>query len=252
MHGVILPLITPFHERSVDLQSFDRLLDHYLNSGITGLLLLGTTGESPTVTLEERDELIARAISIVDHRINVFVGVTGNATDSVVTTIHNLERFDIDGYLLVCPYYIRPPQDGIAAHFRTAAAATERTIIVYNIPYRTGVNLENSTLLELVDACPNIRAVKDSCGNLAQTVDLISRAPNGFSVLTGEDHQFFTAVANGADGGILASAHLATTTFVDIEQALRNDDLATARSAWGSIGAPVARMLFRGAEPDAC
>src|SRR5207237_7819555 len=121
------------------------------------------------------------------------------------------------------------------AHFRAVAGATDRPIAVYNIPYRTGVNLENDTLLGLVETCPNIRAVKDSTGNLAQTLDLIARAPEGFSVLTGEDAMFFSCMCAGAAGGILASAHLETRAFVEGARAVRDSDLEATRAAWATV-----------------
>jgi 4-hydroxy-tetrahydrodipicolinate synthase len=120
----------------------------------------------------------------------------------------------------------------LLAHFRAVAAETDRPIVVYNIPYRTGVNLENAALLRLVKSCPNVKAVKDSSGSLTQTLDLLEWAPEGFSVLTGEDALFFTALANGADGGILAVAHLATTAFVQVAGAISAGDLPTARQVW--------------------
>jgi 4-hydroxy-tetrahydrodipicolinate synthase len=244
MDGVWLPIITPFLDHEVDLPSFERLLDRYLESGISGVIVLGTTGESPTVTTAEREQLLERAQKVLRGRLPLYVGVSGNSTDHVVADVEHLERCDVDGYLVACPYYNRPPQDGLAAHFRAVAAQTERPIVVYNIPYRTGVNRENDTLFELIASCPNIQAVKDSSGNLAQTVDLIARAPAGFSVLTGEDALFFTALVNGADGGILASAHLATPAFVQVAQAVRGNDLVSAQHAWTTEAALWGSLLF--------
>lgn len=247
MRGVLLPLITPFRERTLDVDSLERLLDHYGSSGVTGLVLLGTTGESPTVTAAEREQIATPAREIVGGRIELYLGVSGNDTNGVAATIRELDRLEMDGYLVVCPYYSRPPQDGLAAHFQAVAGVTERPIVVYNIPYRTAVTLENDTLLGLIETCPNIRAVKDSTGNLVQTLDLISRAPDGFSVLTGEDHLFFSCVTAGADGGILAAAHLATSAFVEVERAARDNDLDRARAAWSTV-APLIPLLF--AEPN--
>jgi 4-hydroxy-tetrahydrodipicolinate synthase len=246
VQGVLIPLITPFREGALDLDSLERLLDHYRGTGITGFILLGTTGESPTVTAEEREQIAARAREVAGE-LELHLGVSGNDTSEVVETIGDLDRLDVDGYLVVCPYYSRPPQDGLAAHFRAVAGATERPIALYNIPYRTGVNLENDTLLGLVDTCPNIRAVKDSTGNLAQTLDLVARAPEGFDVLTGDDALFFSCMAAGAAGGILASAHLGSTAFVEVARAVGAGDLEAARAAWATI-APLVPLLF--AEPN--
>jgi 4-hydroxy-tetrahydrodipicolinate synthase len=247
LNGVFLPAITPFLDDAVDLKSYGALIERFIGAGAAGIIPLGTTGESPTITSDERDGIVDATLQAVDRRVPVYVGVSGNATRAVVATVKHLERFDVDGYLVVCPYYNRPPQDGLFAHFREVAASTERPIIVYNIPYRTGINLENDTLLALADACPNIVAVKDSSGNLAQTTDLISRAPKDFSILTGEDALFFTTLANGGAGGVLASAHLATRTFVTVEECVRKNDLQRALQEW-SVVAPFVPLLF--AEPN--
>jgi 4-hydroxy-tetrahydrodipicolinate synthase len=137
--------------------------------------------------------------------------------------------------------------DGIVAHYRALARETERTIIVYNIPYRTGVNLPNDALLEIAATVPNVRAVKDSTGDISQSLDLLQRAPDDFAVLTGEDHLFFTSLANGGAGGILAAAHLATKTFVDVADAMAKEELTRARTAWRRIS-PMTSTLF--SEPN--
>lgn len=247
LNGVFLPLITPFLGDAVDLESYDSLIHHLVDAGAAGLIPLGTTGESPTVTPEERDQIVEATIESAAGRVPIYVGVGGNATRAVVASVQHLDRYDVDGYLVVCPYYNRPPQDGLLAHFKEVAASTDRSIIVYNIPYRTGVNLENETLLSLAEECPNVVGVKDSSGSLAQTTDLIARAPKDFTILTGEDHFFFTVLANGAAGGILASAHLATETFVNVERYVRENDVQRAYGEWSKV-APVISLVF--AEPN--
>ncbi len=145
----------------------------------------------------------------------VFVGVGGNATAKVETSLKRLERFAFDGIVSVCPYYNRPSQDGLIAHFRAIAAATDRDVMIYNIPYRTAVNLSNDSLIELAET-KNIVGVKDSSGSIAQSLDLLARKPKDFSVLTGEDALYFTMMANGGEGGILAASHVMTERFVEV------------------------------------
>jgi 4-hydroxy-tetrahydrodipicolinate synthase len=147
----------------------------------------------------------------------------------------------------VCPYYNRPGQDGLREHFSRIAAATDRQIAIYNIPYRTVVNLANDTLLELAEQ-PNIVGVKDSCGNLPQSFDLLRRRPPGFSVMTGEDNYFYTMLAHGADGGILASAHLETGAFVAIHERMLANDHRGAHRIWSQLE-PLVTLLFREANP---
>jgi len=182
----------------------------------------------------------------VSNRLAVYVGVGGNCTAKVIRTLRRLERYPFEGILSVCPYYNRPTDDGMRQHFEEIAGATDRRILIYNIPYRTGVNLSNDTALAL-GKVPNVVGIKDSCANLAQSVDLLRRRPPGFSVLTGEDAQFYTTLALGGDGGILASAHFCPRALVEIFERMVANDHHGARSLWSSVEGRV-RTLF--AEPN--
>jgi 4-hydroxy-tetrahydrodipicolinate synthase len=245
--GLWLPLITQFKDGVIDYQSYERLIDHYLDLGVDGLFPLGTTGESPVLDEAETDQLIERTVTRVAGRVPVFVGVGGNATAKVAKALRRLERFAFEGIVSVCPYYNRPGQDGLIAHFRAIAAATDRAVLIYNIPYRTAVNLSNDSLLELAEL-GNIVGVKDSSGSLSQSLELVARKPPGFSVLTGEDALYFTMMANGADGGILAAAHVMTERFVAVKRAFAANDLAGARAAWRLLAGFVP-LLFTEANP---
>ena len=245
--GVWLPIITPFVDGRVDLDGYARLLRHYLNTGIAGVFPLGTTGESPTLDDDEMEAVVERTLEVVGGRRPVFVGVGGNATAKVLKTLRRLERYRFPGIVSVCPYYNRPGQDGLYAHFRTLAEATEREILIYNIPYRTSVNLANDTLLRLAEL-PNIVGVKDSCGNLAQSLDLLRRRPAGFAVMTGDDTSFYTMLAHGGDGGILASSHVHTETFVAVHARMAANDHRGAHALWSELE-DLVPLLFREANP---
>jgi len=245
--GLWLPLITPFKDGAVDFASYERLIDHYIGMGVDGLFPLGTTGESPTLDEAEIDELVARTVTRTAGRVPVFVGVGGNATRKVAKELKRLERFDFAGIVSVCPYYNRPSQDGLLAHFRSLAAATDRAIVIYNIPYRTAVNLSNDSLLELAEV-PNIVGVKDSSGSVAQSLELLARKPKDFAVLTGEDALYFTMMVNGGDGGILAASHLMTERFIEVGRRFDANDVAGARAAWASL-AQFVPLLFAEANP---
>jgi 4-hydroxy-tetrahydrodipicolinate synthase len=245
--GLWLPLVTPFKDGAVDFSSYERLIDHYLACGVDGLFPLGTTGEQPALDDDEIDELVERTVAQVAGRVPVFVGVGGNATHKVEKALGRLERFAFEGIVSVCPYYNRPSQDGLIAHFRRIAAATDRDVLIYNIPYRTAVNLLNDSLLELAQV-PNIVGVKDSSGSIAQSLELLARKPVDFSVLTGEDALYFTMMANGADGGILAASHLMTAGFVEVGRRFAANDLAGARAAWAPLASFVP-LLFAEANP---
>ncbi len=245
--GLWLPLVTPFKDGAVDFASYERLIDHYIALGVDGLFPLGTTGESPALDEAEVDELVDRTVARTADRVPVFVGVGGNATRKVAKELKRLERFDFAGIVSVCPYYNRPSQDGLLAHFRSLAAATDRPIVIYNIPYRTAVNLSNDSLLELAEV-PNIVGVKDSSGSVAQSLELMARRPRDFAVLTGEDALYFTMMANGGDGGILAASHLMTERFIEVGQRFAANDVAGARAAWAPLAGFVP-LLFAEANP---
>jgi 4-hydroxy-tetrahydrodipicolinate synthase len=247
LSGVWLPIVTPFVDGAVDYDGYASLVSHYLDRGIAGIIPLGTTGESPTVDDDEAERLVERTVSAVDGRVPIFVGVSGNDTRKVAKAIKRLERHPVQGILSVCPYYSRPPQDGLRDHFTQVAKATDRPVLIYNIPYRTGVNLANDTLLELAEL-PNIVGVKDSSGDIAQSLDLLRRRPPGFAVLTGEDKYFYTMLAHGGDGGILAASHLHTEKFVAVHARMAANDHVGARDIWSELedGIP---LLFREANP---
>ncbi len=245
--GIWLPVITPFVDGTVDLSGYERLLEHYLSRGVTGIFPLGTTGESPTLDEDEMEALVERTVRVVADRVPVFVGVGGNATAKVLKTLARLERYPFAGIVSVCPYYNRPGQDGLRAHFTRIAEATSREILIYNIPYRTSVNLANDTLLRLAEL-PNIVGVKDSSGNLAQSLELLRHRPRGFAVMTGEDASLYTMLAHGANGGILASAHLSTERFVEVYEGMRANDHRAARAVWAGLESLVP-LLFKEANP---
>lgn len=245
--GIWLPVITPFLDGALDLASYEQLLEHYLAAGVTGVFPLGTTGESPTLDEDEMEAIVETTLKVTAGRAPVFVGVGGNATKKVIETLRRLERYAFDGIVSVCPYYNRPGQDGLREHFTRIAEATDRRILIYNIPYRTGVNLTNETLLELA-ALPNIVGVKDSSGNLAESLDLLRRRPPGFSVMTGEDASLYTMLAHGGDGGILAAAHLQTDLFLDVYERMSANDHRGARATWSRLE-PLVPLLFKEANP---
>src|SRR5215510_13939363 len=245
--GVWLPVITPFKDGEIDYAGYAQLVDHYVRAGVTGVIPLGTTGESPTIDEAESDSLIERTVAAVDGRVSILVGIGGNDTRKVVKAVKRIGKHAVQGILSVCPYYNRPSQDGMREHFTHVAEATDRPILIYNIPYRTGVNLTNETLLALA-RIPNIAGVKDSSGSIAQSLDLLRQRPPGFAVLTGEDAYFYTMLAHGGDGGILASAHLGTAEFLAVYQRMITNDHHGARAVWSRLE-PLVTLLFREPNP---
>jgi 4-hydroxy-tetrahydrodipicolinate synthase len=245
--GVWVPLITPFKDGLIDFPSYRRLIEHAIAAGASGLFPLGTTGEAPTLDDAEIDAIMAETVDAVAGRVPVFVGIGGNATHKVIQTIKRAERFGFFGIVSVCPYYNRPAQDGLRAHFTAISEATDRQILIYNIPYRTSVNLANESVLRLAELT-NVVGIKDSSGNIAQSLMLLADKPAGFSVLTGEDHLFFPMLCSGADGGILASSHLMTDRFVAIARLVAANDHQAARAIWTPLQQLMAK-LFEEANP---
>jgi 4-hydroxy-tetrahydrodipicolinate synthase len=245
-HGIWLPLITPFRDGNVDEMSLRRLVGHYALQPIDGLILAATTGEGLTLDEEETERLVELSRTELQHRMPLYLGLCGSDTRKGVKALHRTANWPIDGYLIACPYYTRPSQDGLYRHFAALAENTERPILIYNIPYRTGVNLGNATMLRLAEL-PNIAGVKDCCADPAQSFDLLRDRPPGLAVLTGEDALFHTALTQGADGGILASAHVDPNGFATVRRHLLNGDQSRALTAWRAL-VELPRLLF--AEPS--
>jgi 4-hydroxy-tetrahydrodipicolinate synthase len=246
IQGLWLPLITPFRDGALDEASLRRLARHYLGEPVDGLILAATTGEGLTLDDDETARLVAIVAAEVAGRIPVYLGLSGSDTRKMVKALARTAPWPVDGYLIACPYYSRPSQDGLYRHFAALAAETARPIMIYNIPYRTGVNLGNEAMLRLAEL-PNVAGVKDCCVDQAQSFDLMRAKPESFAVMTGEDALFYGALTQGADGGILAAAHVDTARFAAVRAALLAGDQPGALRAWrGLVDLP--RLLF--AEPN--
>ena len=249
-HGIWLPLVTPFRDDKVDETSLRRIVRHYAGVPVNGLILAATTGEGMTLDDDEMERIVdvtTTELNTVGRVLPVYLGLCGSDTRKGVKALRQTASWPIDGYLIACPYYSRPSQAGLQAHFTTLANNTARPVLIYNIPYRTGVNLGNETMLRLAEI-KNIVGVKDCCADAAQSFDLLRDRPEGFSVLTGEDALFHTAMTQGADGGILASAHIDPDGFARVRDHLRNGDLPRALASWRSLAA-LPRLLFTEPSP---
>ncbi len=246
LEGIWLPLITPFKDGRLDETGLADLVRHYVDKPIDGMILAATTGEALTLSDEEVERLVAVAADAAAGQLPLCLGLCGSDTGKLVQTIERTNDWLVDGYLISCPYYSRPSQEGLRRHFTAAADASAKPIVLYNIPYRTGVNMTNETMLRLA-ALDAIAGVKDCGADQAQSFELLRRRPPGFAVMTGEDAQFFPAIAQGADGGILAAAHVETEAFAEIFATLAAGDRAAALRRWTDL-VEVVRLLF--AEPS--
>lgn len=246
LEGIWLPLITPFRDGALDDDALVGLVRHYLATPISGLILAATTGEGLTLDAAETERLVKRTAAAVEGRLPLYLGLSGSDTGKLVKAVAAMQDWPIEGYLVACPYYTRPSQEGLYRHFAALADASCKPIILYNIPYRTGVNLANETVFRLTEL-DRIIGIKDCCAIAGQSFDLLRGRPASFSVLTGEDALFFSAIAHGADGGILASAHVDTAAFARVRDCQLAGDRAGALRLWSEL-ADVVTLLF--AEPS--
>lgn len=201
--GLGIALITPFMEDgSVDYKALIRLIEYQLNNGADFFCILATTGETPTLTTEEKQKIKDLVVDLVGGKVPILMGCGGYNTMAVIEELKTRDFKGIDGILSVCPYYNKPSQEGLYQHFKTIAAATSLPVVLYNVPGRTGVNMKAETTVRLAHDCPNIVAIKEASGNLEQVDEIIKNKPKDFDVISGDDALTFPMISCGAVGVI--------------------------------------------------
>lgn len=201
--GLGIALITPFRQDgSVDYDALLRLVEYQLSNGADFFCILATTGETPCLTAEEKKNIKELVVRTVNHRVPILMGCGGYNTAAVVEELKTGDFSGIDGILSVCPYYNKPSQEGLYQHFKTIAAATSLPVVLYNVPGRTGVNLQAATTVRLAKDCKNIVAIKEASGNLEQIDEIIKNKPSSFGVISGDDALTFPMISCGAIGVI--------------------------------------------------
>jgi 4-hydroxy-tetrahydrodipicolinate synthase len=201
--GLGIALITPFQENgSVDYKALIRLVEYQLSNGADFFCILATTGETPTLTAEEKQKIKDLVVDLVGGRVPILMGCGGNNTAAIVEELKTGDFKGIDGVLSVCPYYNKPSQEGLYQHFKAIASATKLPVVLYNVPGRTGVNLKAETTVRLAQDCKNIVAIKEASGNLEQVDEIIKNKPRDFDVISGDDALTFPMVSCGAVGVI--------------------------------------------------
>jgi 4-hydroxy-tetrahydrodipicolinate synthase len=237
-------MITPFDAAGqVDLDEAARIARYLLANGSDGLVVAGTTGESPALEDDEKLALFETVKRAVGARANVVAGTGSNNTQHSVRLTKQAEACGVDGILAVVPYYSKPTQDGMLGHFGEIAEATRLPIIVYNIPSRTGINLQPATLLELAGRYRNIVGVKESSGDFAQFAAILRERRPGFSLWSGDDHLFLPALAVGGDGLISVAAHLCGRELREMGEAYLAGDVARAARIYLELS-PIISQLF--------
>jgi len=219
--GTGIALITPFNDdKSVDFVALERIVNHVISGGADFLVALGTTSEAPTLTAEEKKQVVSTILKANAQRLPVLLGMGGNNTQNVIDQIKAQDFTGIDGILSVVPYYNKPNQRGMKAHFEAIADASPVPVILYNVPGRVGVNLQASTSVELAQH-PNIVAVKEASGNLQQIMEILRDKPVDFDVLSGDDGITQPLMALGAQGVISVAANAYTKPFAKMMNAMK-------------------------------
>lgn len=243
--GIWVPMVTPFLNGQVDLAAAGRLAKHLEEQGADGLIVCGTTGESATLSQTEQHHLLAAVIQAVSKNYPVAFGISGNNTAEVIEAAAALNDIPIAALLVSAPYYVRPSQSGILQHFEAIAAASRHPVIIYNIPYRTGVTIELATIKAL-SLNPQFAAIKESGGGQIEAIyQIINETPLKF--LSGEDHLIFITSCMGGNGAIAAAAHIRPDLYKKMLRYIQEGNLAAARIIDLQLR-PLIKLLF--SEPN--
>lgn len=245
--GLFAPNITPFSAQSVDEPALRRVLDYLIEGNASGLVPCGTTGESATLTHDEHRRVIEITIEHAAGRVPVIAGTGSNSTAEAIELTKHAENAGADAALLICPYYNRPTQDGLIAHFTHVAEATSLPLIMYNIPSRTGINMTAATTAVL-SRLPNIVGIKEASGDLHQVAAIIEQADPDFAVLSGDGNLTFLICCLGGAGAILADAHVLPGEWRRMVELIAAGNIADAREIHYRL-LPITRALFLETNP---
>lgn len=246
--GVITALITPLRDGNVDEAAFEALLERQIAAGVHGVVPVGTTGESATLTTEEHKALVERTVALARGRVRVIAGAGASATGKAIELVRHAKTVGADGALVVTPYYNRPSQAGLKAHFESIAEAVQLPVLLYNVPGRTGVDLADQTVAEL-SAHPNIVGIKDATGDMGRVSWMRANIAGQFDLISGDDASFLGYVAHGGVGVISVTSNVAPEAMVALWNALQAGDLALARS-WQDRLIGLHRGLFIDSSPS--
>lgn len=229
--GLGIALVTPFtHEGEVDYTALRRLLDYQLSNGADFLCILATTGETPCLSKEEKQNIKDLVVEKVAGRIPILMGCGGNNTAAIIDSLKHDDFTGVDGILSVCPYYNKPSQEGLYQHFKAIARATNLPVVLYNVPGRVGVNMEAETTLRLARDCENIVAIKEASGNFTQIDDIIKNKPDTFDVISGDDGITFPLINLGAVGVISVIGNALPLEFGRMVRLALNGENESART----------------------
>jgi 4-hydroxy-tetrahydrodipicolinate synthase len=224
--GTGAAIVTPFKsDSSIDFAALGRVVNHIINGGVNYVVVMGTTGESATLTKDEKKAIISYVVEVNDNRVPIVIGIGGNSTQEVINCVRHSNLSGVDGILSVAPYYNKPNQRGLFQHFKAIATCSPIPVILYNVPGRTCSNISSETCIELAHECENIVAIKEASGDMAQIMRIIRNKPDNFSVISGDDIMTIPIIVSGGAGviSVLANAFPAATTEL-VSNSLKNNN----------------------------
>ena len=241
--GTYTALVTPFRDGEIDVPALESLIEGQIADGVSGVVAVGTTGESPTLSAAEREQVIRVAVEIGKGRCQVLAGTGSNSTAAAIAATRAAEKMGVDGMLIVAPYYNKPSQEGLFRHFQAIAQATSAPIMLYNIPGRCGVDIGAETVERLAMDCANIVSIKEAGGSVDRVSDLRARLPEAFTILSGDDGLTLPFLAVGAVGVVSVVSNLFPAEIGMLVQAFRAGDTTSAREMHLKL-LPLFRDLF--------
>ncbi len=241
--GTFTALVTPFRNGSIDVSAFQTLIETQIAAGISGVVAIGTTGESPTLSHDEREQLIRLTVATANKRCLVIAGTGSNATEHAVADTKMAEKLGADGVLLVAPYYNKPSQEGLFRHFKAIAESTSLPIILYNIPGRCSVDINPETVVRLAKECRNIVSIKEASGSVERVSDLGRRLPESFTILSGDDSLTLPFMSVGATGVVSVASNLFPAEVCALVRACESGDFKSAATLHRKL-LPLFKALF--------
>ena len=246
---VLTAMVTPFDQNGeIDFNATKTLVEHLITNGTDGLVVAGTTGESPTLTTEEKIELFKCVVEAAAGRVHVIAGTGSNNTQASISLTKLAEETGVDGIMLVAPYYNKPSQEGLYQHFKTIAESTSLPVMLYNIPGRSVVNISVETIVRLSEI-PNIVSIKEASGNLDAMAEIISKTPSDFTLYSGDDGLTIPVLAIGGAGVISVASHIIGNDMQEMINAFKNGDVQKAAATHRNL-LPIMRALFIAPSPS--
>src|SRR5256885_13501766 len=241
--GTFTALVTPFRDGDIDVSALEDLIEKQIAAGITGIVAIGTTGESPTLSHEEREQVIRVAVAKANKRCLVLAGTGSNATQHAIDDTKLAEKLGVDAALLVAPYYNKPSQEGLFRHFKAIAAATSLPIMLYNIPGRCGVDIAPDTVARLAKECRNIVSIKEASGSVERISELRMRLPDPFTILSGDDSLTLPFMSVGAAGVVSVASNLLPSEVSALVLAYESGEVSRAQKLHRQLS-PLFKDLF--------